>query len=83
MKVGGFYYNAGDYKGAYARFKEATKVDPTNAEAVYELAEAARALKLNNEAADNYRIYLDALPDGPKAKAARKALAAMGEGPKK
>jgi hypothetical protein len=47
------------------------------------LAEAARGLKLSAEAADNYRIYLDAFPDGPKAKAARKALAEPGPGPKK
>ena len=82
-KVGGFYLDTGDYKGAYARFKEATKVDPGNADAVFGLAEAARALKMNNEAADNYRIYLDAVPSGSKAKAARKALAGLGEPPKK
>lgn len=83
VKVGGFYYTNEDYKGAYSRFKEATKVDPTNADAVYGLAEAARALKLNDEAAENYRVYLDAFPDGPKAKAARKALAQLGTPPKK
>lgn len=83
VKVGGFYFGNGDYKGAYSRFKEATKVDPGNAEAVFGLAEAARALKLNSEAVDNYRIYLDAVPNGSKAKVARKALAALGESPKK
>ncbi|HEX3470914.1 MAG TPA: tetratricopeptide repeat protein [Silvibacterium sp.] len=83
VKIGGFYLNAGDYKGAYARFKEATEVNPENADAVFGLAEAARGLKLKDEAADNYRIYLDAVPDGPKSKAARKALAALGAPPKK
>jgi len=83
VKIGGFYLVNQEYKGAYARFKEATKVDPTNPDAVYGLAEAARALKLNSEAADNYRVYLDAFPDGPKAKAARKALAQLGEPSKK
>jgi len=83
VKVGGYYLVNADPKGAYARFKEATRVDPGNANAVYGLAEAARALKLNNEAAENYRVYLDAFPDGPKAKAARKALAQLGEAPKK
>jgi hypothetical protein len=29
------------------------------------------------EAADNYQVYLDAFPDGPKAKAARKALSEL------
>ncbi|HUA96712.1 MAG TPA: tetratricopeptide repeat protein, partial [Terracidiphilus sp.] len=83
IKVGQFYFVNQDYKGAYSRFKEATKVDPANADAVFGLAEAARALKLTSEAADNYRIYLDAFPDGSKAKSARKALAQLGEAPKK
>jgi TolA-binding protein len=83
IKIGGFYYTNQDYKGAYSRFKEATKVDPTNPDAVFGLAEAARALKLTSEAADNYRVYLDAFPDGSKAKAARKALAQLGEAAKK
>ena len=83
VKIAGFYFTNGDYKGAYARYKEATRIDPGNADAVFGLAESARALKLNSEAADNYRIYLDAVPGGSKAKAARKALAALGESPKK
>ena len=78
VKVGSFYFTNGDYKGAYNRYKEATEVDPGNADAVFGLAEAARNLKLNSEAVDNYRVYLDAFPDGPKAKAARKALAQLG-----
>ncbi|MBV8631248.1 MAG: tetratricopeptide repeat protein [Silvibacterium sp.] len=83
VKVGGFYLDTGDYKGAYARFREATKVDPGNADAVFGLAEAARALKYTSEAAENYKLYLDAVPNGSKAKAARKALAALGESAKK
>jgi hypothetical protein len=83
VKVGNFYLTNGDYKGAYSRFKEATKVDPGNADAVFGVAEAARELKFDKEAADNYRVYLDAMPDGSKAKAARKALARLGEPDKK
>ena len=83
VKVGGFYLTNSDYKGAYARYKEATKVDPTNVNAVFGLAEAARGLKLTSEAVENYRVYLDADPDGPKAKAARKALAQLGEAAKR
>lgn len=83
VKVGGFYLTNSDYKGAYARYTEATKVDPTNVNAVFGLAEAARGLKLTSEAVENYRVYLDADPDGPKAKAARKALAQLGEAAKR
>jgi hypothetical protein len=83
VKVAGFYLDNGNFEGAYSRFKEATKVDPGNCDAVFGLAEAARGLKRNSEAADNYRIYLDAVPNGSKAKAAKKALAALGESAKK
>lgn len=82
-KVGQFYLQTGDYKGAYDRFKDATEVDPTNADAVYGLAEAARGLNRKDEAVQNYLLYLDAVPDGGKSKAARKALAELTGGPKK
>lgn len=83
VKVGGFYLDQRDYKGAYARYKEATLVDPGNADAVFGLAEAARGLNHKDEAAQNYRIFLDAFPDSKRAKEARKALAALGGAPGK
>ena len=73
-RVGGFYLHTGDFKGAYSRYLEATRVDPGNADAVFGLAEAARGLNRRKEAISNYTIYLQALPDGSKAKDARKAL---------
>jgi len=75
VKVGKFYMQTGYFKGAYDRFKDATIFDHENAEAVFWLAEAARKLNLEQEAAQNYALYLAAVPDGPTAKAARKALA--------
>jgi tetratricopeptide (TPR) repeat protein len=83
VRVGGFYLAQGDFKGAYARYKEATLVNPENADAVFGLAQAARGLNHNDEAAQNFRIYLDAFPDGKKAKEARKALALLGKAPGK
>lgn len=74
VHVGQFYLNREDYKGAYARFKEATRADPENAEAVFYLAEAARRMNHRDEAVQNYQLYLTAVPDGPKAKEAHKAL---------
>ena len=82
-KVGKFYLQNGDYKGAYDRYKEATKVAPEDADAVFGLAESARALHLNEEAASNYTLYLDAFPDGKRAKEARKELAALKTSSKK
>jgi tetratricopeptide (TPR) repeat protein len=74
VHVGQFYLNREDYAGAYARFKEATQADPENPEAVFYLAEAAHRMNHKAEAVQNYQLYLDALPNGPKAKEARKAL---------
>jgi Flp pilus assembly protein TadD len=82
-KVGKFYLENGDFKGAYDRYKEATEVAPEDANAVYGLAESARGLHRTEEAVNNYMIYLDAVPDGKKSKDARKALAALGHAPKK
>jgi tetratricopeptide (TPR) repeat protein len=79
-QVGMFYLKTGDYKGAYDRFAEASKVDPGNADAVFGLAESARKLNHRDEAARNYRLYLAAVPDGPHAKEARKALKDLGVG---
>jgi TolA-binding protein len=78
VRIGGFYLDQGDYKGAYLRYKEATLVDAGNAEAVFGLARAAEGLKQKDEAVQNFQLYLDAFPDGKKAKEARKALAALG-----
>ncbi len=80
-KVGEFYLHTGDYKGAYDRFVEATKVDPGNAQAVFDLAEAARHLNNRAEAVRNYQLYLSAVPDGPRSKDARKALKDLGVRP--
>lgn len=82
-KVGNFYLQTGDYKGAYDRFKEATLVAPEDGNAVFGLAQAAEGLHRTQEAATNYTIYLDAFPDGKKARDARKALAELTKNSKK
>jgi tetratricopeptide (TPR) repeat protein len=74
VKVGRFYLGAGDYKGAYGRFTDAARMDPTNLDAIYGLAAAAAALHRNDEALTNYKLYLQIAPDGNDAKSARKAL---------
>ena len=74
VRVGKFYLQTGYYRGAYERFKDATTHDHENVEAVFWLAEAARKMNLPQEAEQNYQLYLEAVPDGPNAKIARKAL---------
>lgn len=79
-EVGGFYLKSGDYQGALHRYKDATAADPTNVEAIFGLAESQRMLKNNAEAARNYQLYLEIVPNGPKSKQALKALKALGSG---
>jgi tetratricopeptide (TPR) repeat protein len=80
VRVGSFYASTGDWRGAYGRFQEASQDDPTNLDAIYGMAEAARHLGRVQEAAENYKIYLEIAPDGPKAKASQKALAELRTG---
>ena len=80
--MGGFYSKSGDYQGALLRYKDATTADPTNVDAIFGLAETQRMLKKNAEAARNYQLYLDIVPNGPKAKQALKALKALGDQPR-
>ena len=79
-EVGGFYLQSGDYQGALLRYKDATTADPTNVEAIFGLAESQRMLKKNVDAARNYQLYLEIVPNGPKSKQALKALKTLGSG---
>jgi tetratricopeptide (TPR) repeat protein len=76
-QVGGFYMQTRDYRGAYQRYKDALSYDPADVDAIFGLAEAARALKLIAEAEQNYKLYLEIVPDGSKAKEAVKALRSL------
>ena len=78
VQVGTYYLQSGDYPGAYSRFKEATELHPESTDAIFGLAEAARHLHKNDEALENYKLFLDIVPSGSKAKDARKALASLG-----
>ena len=72
--VGSFYLKNGDFQGALLRYQDAMAVDPTNVDAIFGLAETQQMLKKNADAARNYQLYLDIVPNGPKAKQAMKAL---------
>ena len=67
-QIGGFYLEQGNSQGAYLRYQDAMKYDPTNIEAIFGAAEAARKLGKNSEAARDYELYLSINPNGPKAK---------------
>jgi tetratricopeptide (TPR) repeat protein len=74
IRVGRFYLSDGNYKGAYGRFSEASRFDPTNLDAIYGLAAAAAGMHHTDEALTNYKLYLQIAPDGNDAKSARKAI---------
>ncbi len=74
VRVGRYYLNDGNYKGAYGRFSEAVRMDPANVDAIYGLAAAADGLHNTQEALTNYKLYLEIAPDGDKAKSAQKAI---------
>jgi tetratricopeptide (TPR) repeat protein len=73
-EVGTFYLKDGNVQGALLRYQEASAADPTNIDAIFGMAEAQRLLGKKDEAVRDYQMYLDIVPNGPKAKEAMKAL---------
>jgi tetratricopeptide (TPR) repeat protein len=73
-EVGTFYLKTGNVQGALLRYKAASAADPTNVAAIFGLAETERMLGNAADAARNYQLYLDIVPNGPKAKESMKAL---------
>ena len=73
-EVGSFYLKSGDANGALLRYKDAAAADPTNIDAIFGLAEAQRMLGKKDEAARDYQMYLDIVPNGPRSKEAIKQL---------
>ena len=75
LKAGGFYFKKGNYKAAARRFQEATKWDPSSAEAFLRLGQSEEKLKDGKAAHDAYAKYLELAPDAKDAEAIRKKLA--------
>lgn len=77
VAIGKMYMQSENYRGAYIRFKEALNLNPENPDAAFGVAESARKLNQTQEAIENYKLCVDLDPDGPRAKAARKALTSL------
>lgn len=75
VKVGLFYFKKGNYAGALARFREATRWNPGYADAFLRLAETEEKLKDKAAARDAYAKYLELAPDAKDAEAIKKKLA--------
>jgi tetratricopeptide (TPR) repeat protein len=74
VAVGNFYMKKGSYSAAVARFTEATKWNPTLAEAYLRLGEAAEKFKDPKMAKDAYSKYLELAPDSKGAAEVKKKL---------
>ena len=75
LTAGNFYYKKGNYRAASRRYLEATKWDPTSAEAILKLGEAHERLRDFPAAREAYEKYLTLATDGKDLEAVKKKLA--------
>lgn len=74
VSVGDFYLKKGSLAAAVARFTEATKWNPTYAEAYLKLGEAEEKFKDLKAAKQAYSKYLELAPDAKNASEIKKKL---------
>ena len=75
ITAGNFYFKKGNFRAASRRFLEASKWDPTSAEAVLRLGEADEKLKNFTEAREAYGKFVTLSSDGREIEAVKKKLA--------
>jgi tetratricopeptide (TPR) repeat protein len=75
LKVGNYYFKKGNYKAAASRFREATRWNPTYAEAFLRLGDSEEKLKNKPGAQEAYAKYLELAPDAKDAEGVKKKLA--------
>lgn len=72
VKVGEFYFRKKSYKAAATRFEEATKWDPSNADAFLKLGETREKLNDAEGAKQAFAKYIELAPDSKTAAALKK-----------
>jgi tetratricopeptide (TPR) repeat protein len=72
MKVGEFYFKKKSYRAAASRFSEATKWDPSNADAFLRWGESLEKLKDKDGAREAYRKYVELQPESKTARDLKK-----------
>jgi len=77
IQVGEFYMKKGSWGAAIKRFSEATKWNPTSAEAYLRLGDAEAKFKDVKAAKEAYSKYLELAPDAKNAAAIKKKLEKM------
>jgi tetratricopeptide (TPR) repeat protein len=75
LKVGNYYFKTKKYKAALSRFREATRWNPSYAEAFLRLGDSEEKLHDQPAALQAYAKYLELAPDGKEAEAVKKKLA--------
>lgn len=76
VKVGNFYWHRGKYRAAAERYRDATRYNPSSAEAFFKLGEAEEKLKNKDAARVAFQRVLAISPDSKLAQEAKKKLAA-------
>jgi tetratricopeptide (TPR) repeat protein len=77
VRVGSFHMKRHNWNAAVARFQEAVKWNPKQAEAWLRLGEAREKNGESTKALEAYRKYLELAPNDKKAREARKAVARL------
>lgn len=75
--AGNFYYKKGNYRAASRRYLEASKWDPTSAEAMLRLGEADEKLREFPAAREAYEKYVTMAADAKEIESVKKKLAAL------
>lgn len=74
LKIGNYYFKKGSYKAAALRFREASKWNPSFAEAFLRLGEAEDKRKDRKAAREAYAKFLELAPADKRAGAIKKKL---------
>ncbi len=74
LKIGNFYFKRGSYKAASKRFEEATRWNPTYAEAFLRLGECLEKLHDTKGFTAAYEKYIELAPDAKNSDAIRKKI---------
>jgi tetratricopeptide (TPR) repeat protein len=80
ITAGNFYFKKGNFRAASRRFLEASKWDPTSAEAVRLLGEADEKLHDFTGAREAYQKFITLSSDGKEIEAVKKRIAGLPKG---
>jgi tetratricopeptide (TPR) repeat protein len=78
IRVGNFYMHKSDYRGALSRYEEASKYNPSSAEAYLRIGFAEEKLKHRDRAKAAFQKVVQLEPDTKTGKEAKKKLSSLG-----